>query len=79
MTTPSEELKALPVEQRIARVLESWDTTTKYLRYLSPEQILKAIGLERARAEGSRMNILFRLAQRYDNVTKHKRLKKLIQ
>jgi len=64
--------------EKIDRVLQGWDTVIKYLKDLTPEEVLLALKHEKARAGGPRYNILFRLAQRYDAATKGERIKKLL-
>jgi hypothetical protein len=65
--------------EKIKRVLHSWDGTTKYLRSLSPDEVLLAIKQEKGRDNGPRLNILFRLAQRHDTITKTIRIQKLLE
>jgi hypothetical protein len=79
MTILSKEFKTFSLDKKLAALLTSWDATTKYLRLLTPDEILKALKHEKSRPDGPRMNILFRLAQRYDNATKSRRLQELIQ
>ena len=70
--------KKLKPSERIDAVLVSWDAVTTYLKELTAEQILIAIKREQSRESGKRVNILFRLAQRYDALTKSERINRLI-
>ena len=72
-------LAGMTLPKRIAFVLESWDTVTRHLRNLKPSEILNAVETEKNREGGPRMNVLFRLAQRYDMITKNERIQKLVE
>jgi hypothetical protein len=66
-------------DEKLEKVLASWDAVTKHLNILSSDEVLLAIKREKARPEGPRMNVLGRLAQRYVNMRKNQMVRELMQ
>jgi hypothetical protein len=67
----------LSIAEKLEQLLVSWETVSLHLRSLEPDEVMQAIKAEKAREHGPRMNILFRLVQRYDSMTKNTRLQEL--
>jgi hypothetical protein len=72
-------IKPPSLDERLDQLLVSWETVSKNLRTLTPDEILVAIKREKARTEGPRAQVLFRLAQRFDNLKKNHRIQELVR
>ena len=66
-------------QEKIDAVLESWASTTKYLKELTADEIKAAIAQEKARQHGPRTNILYRLAQRHVTISKARHIEELLR